>query len=67
MDSYAKLFAANRNRAEAARLQRVIRRLEAVAVELPRPTVEGEPSQAQAVREKIRSAREFEAVAGDPT
>lgn len=67
VDSYAKLFAANRNRAEAARLQRVIRRLEAVAVDLPRPTVEGEPSQAQAVREKIRIAREFEAVAGDPT
>ena len=67
VDSYAKLFAADRNRAEAARLQRVIRRLEAVAVDLPRPTVEGEPSQAQAVREKIRIAREFEAVAGDPT
>jgi Mrp family chromosome partitioning ATPase/capsular polysaccharide biosynthesis protein len=65
--AYAKSFATDRNKAEAARLQRVIRRLQAVAASLPKPTVEGEPSQAQAVNEKIRIAKEFEAVAGDPT
>jgi capsular exopolysaccharide synthesis family protein len=65
--AYAKQFAADRNKAEAARLKRVLRRLQAVAASLPRPTAEGEPSQAQAVNEKIRIAKEFEAVAGDPT
>jgi Mrp family chromosome partitioning ATPase len=67
VSAYARDFAAVRNRAEDGRLEDVIRRLRLVAADLPRPTVEGEPSQAAAVQEKIRIAKEFQAVAGDPT
>jgi capsular exopolysaccharide synthesis family protein len=67
VSAYAKAFAADRNRAEAARLEDVIRRLELVQADLPRPRTEGEADQRAAVAEKIRIAREFQAVAGDPT
>jgi Mrp family chromosome partitioning ATPase/capsular polysaccharide biosynthesis protein len=65
--AYAKEFAADRNKVEATRLTRVIKRLEALAASYPRPTAQGEPSQAAPVNEKIRIAKEFQAVAGDPT
>jgi Mrp family chromosome partitioning ATPase/capsular polysaccharide biosynthesis protein len=65
--AYARDFAAVRNKAEAARLADVIRRLEVVQADLPGPRTEGETDQRAAVAEKIRIAREFQAVAGDPT
>jgi Mrp family chromosome partitioning ATPase/capsular polysaccharide biosynthesis protein len=65
--AYAKEFAAVRNKAEADRLADVIRRLEVVQADLPGPRTEGETDQRAAVAEKIRIAREFQAVAGDPT
>jgi len=65
--AYAKEFAAVRNEAEADRLANVIRRLEVVQADLPGPRTEGETDQRAAVAEKIRIAREFQAVAGDPT
>jgi Mrp family chromosome partitioning ATPase/capsular polysaccharide biosynthesis protein len=67
VSAYAKDFAADRNRYEAGRLTRVIKKLEALAATFPRSTPEGEPSQATPVNEKIRMAKEFRAVAGEPT
>jgi Mrp family chromosome partitioning ATPase len=75
VERYATQFANTRNRAEAARLRTVIRRLEAYADTLgPAPAASaatdsatGEPSPSVDVRSKIRAARVAEAVGGDPT
>jgi Mrp family chromosome partitioning ATPase len=67
VSAYAKDFAAVRNKAEGGRLEAVIKRLELVQADLPAPRAEGEVDQRAAVAEKIRIAREFQAVAGDPT
>jgi Mrp family chromosome partitioning ATPase len=68
VERYAAQFAGNRNKFEANRLKTVIRRLEALADSYPRaPADSGEPSPAQQVRDKIRTAKELEAVGGQPT
>jgi capsular exopolysaccharide synthesis family protein len=68
VERYADQFASDRNKFEANRLKTVIRRLEALAKSYPpAPADSGEPSPAQQVRDKIRIAKETEAVGGQPT
>jgi capsular exopolysaccharide synthesis family protein len=68
VERYAVGFASKRNRFEATRLKTVIRRLEALAASYPPAAADSsEPSPAQDVRNKIRTAKETEAVGGQPT
>jgi capsular exopolysaccharide synthesis family protein len=68
VERYAVGFATKRNRFEAARLKTVIKRLEALADSFPPPPADStEASPAQQVRDKIRTAKESEAVGGQPT
>ena len=68
VERYADQFASNRNKFEANRLRTVIRRLEALADSYgPAPADSSEASPGQQVRDKIRTAKETEAVGGEPT
>ena len=68
VERYAVQFANDRNKFEANRLRTVIRRLEALAASYPPAPADGsEASPAQQVRDKIRTAKETEAVGGQPT
>jgi capsular exopolysaccharide synthesis family protein len=68
VERYAVGFATKRNAFEAKRLKTVIKRLEALAESFPPPPPDStEASPAQQVRDKIRTAKESEAVGGQPT
>ena len=68
VERYAAGFVAKRNTFEAKRLKTVIKRLEALADSFPPPPADStETSPAQQVRDKIRTAKESEAVGGQPT
>ena len=68
VERYAVGFVTKRNAFEARRLKTVIKRLEALAASFPPPPPDStEASPAQQVRDKIRTAKESEAVGGQPT